>query len=110
VLTDQVGFAFPVNHFMFKAYNNKIVQMIEGGLIEFFSEQAMNSVRQIHNLKHSWMVITAKIDVALGLDHIGIWFLICAFLLGFATLSFFVELKAPTIGESVVNTFQKVRR
>jgi hypothetical protein len=98
ITSNLKGFIFPVNHFAFKTYNNIIVQMVEGGLIEFYS-------RNTSKIK---VVVENHEDVSLSFEHIGIWLVIWAVFLGFAFLSFLVEVTAKSFFESAEKKLKKV--
>jgi hypothetical protein len=70
-----------VNSFMFKAYNDKVVQLLESGIIEWF-------LRMFKPRKP----IVDDYRVALSLDHLTIWFKLWIGLLLVATSVFLAEL------------------
>jgi hypothetical protein len=80
IASEYYGFGMAVNSFMFKAYNDKVAQLHESGIIEW-----------IHRIfKPKKPIITDK-RVSLSLDHLMIWFKLWIGLLLAASLAFFAE-------------------
>jgi hypothetical protein len=82
VLSDHWGFRFEVNHYMYDAFNRKIVQLVESGLADVL----------VKNATKKWRKVEAEEEhVALTIDHLAVWFYLWLILLGIALLAFIVE-------------------
>jgi hypothetical protein len=64
IISDYLGIEFPMNHFLFDAYNDKIIQMTETGILQKILEPE----------KHK--PVASDDPVPLSLDHLSIWFLL----------------------------------
>jgi hypothetical protein len=66
ILSDLVGFVMDTHSFMIEAYNDKIVQLIESGIIGFIWKRIN---RNYHRTDDSD-------QTSLSLDHLLIWFIL----------------------------------
>jgi type III secretory pathway component EscU len=80
VISDYVGLLLPLNHFMFDALNDKIIQLQESGIICRWT--------QFPYLRAN---ATEEDPVPLTLGHLQIWFQLLVFLLLISIFFFFVE-------------------
>jgi hypothetical protein len=82
VLTNYQGFLFFNFDFIFKAFNQKIVQMLEGGILKFIVDKEAPPMKQVEY---------PDVPIVLGLHHLGVWFHIWAVFLCVALLFLFLE-------------------
>jgi hypothetical protein len=84
IVPDYLGLAFVNNDYMFKSVNNIISQLYESGIAELIvAREAAVKYLQI-----------VPEDVQLSLNHLGIWFYICLFMLLAASVVFVLEFVA----------------
>lgn len=87
IISDHIGFVLPKHSFIFKAFNRKLNQLVEGGLIEKLTKSKV----QIKPEESE--------PTQLSLDHLEIWFQTCFVLLCFAIFSFIIELVWKKLSE-----------
>lgn len=68
IISDHYGFMFTVNHFIFKALNSKVVQLVESGIADRNVKDFCSRCKSRGGDNDEPAVLT--------LDHLGIWFLI----------------------------------
>jgi hypothetical protein len=78
IISDHLGIPFPLNHFMFDAMNDKVVRLVESGIIE--------NIMKVKPKKPS-----DDEPTVLTLDHLLIWFYLGMALLLITTFVFFGE-------------------
>jgi hypothetical protein len=81
VMSDHWGFVFDYNHSLYKAFNSKIVQLVEAGLAGYIVSQ--DTARS---------VVEEKSNVVLTMEHLGIWFIIALCFIGCAVVVFLMEI------------------
>jgi hypothetical protein len=79
IITDQFGFRFPLNHFMFDEIDDKIVRLFETGIIQHFVGRTPSTTPNDTG------------PTVLQLDHLLIWFIFWLALLLITTFMFFGE-------------------
>jgi hypothetical protein len=82
ILSNPLGFQFISNDFMFKPFNQKIVQLVESGIADMIIKNESSFTRKY----------VEEEPPPLTLDHLGVWFEIWIVMLSVAGLSFIVEL------------------
>jgi hypothetical protein len=81
ILSNHWGFEFMKNTFIFKAFNRKVVQLVEAGIADLI-------VKDETSVNHR---SSDDEPEKLSLDHLGVWFNIWLVLLTAAALCFLVE-------------------
>jgi hypothetical protein len=94
IMTTLRGFQFLNNHLMFKAYNRKVVQLVESGIADLIVK---NHTRKPYQEQFSE-------PPKLTLDHLGVWFIIMGAFCGFAALFFVAEVLVAKVQQSMNNT------
>lgn len=93
IISDQSGFLFPNEHFLFESFNEKIIQMVESGIANFivnkedrelFKETANNTVTR--------KIVPDDENTVLAVFHLGNWFFGLLIALSLAGTVFFIEL------------------
>jgi hypothetical protein len=80
IISDLTGFVMDTHNFMIEAYNDKIVQLFESGIIEI-----------IWKMMHKNYPIDDD-RKALSLDQLHMWFILWGGLLLIAVASFIIEI------------------
>lgn len=100
IVTTFWRFEFEPNHFMFKAFNRKLVQLVESGIADVIVKNHMYGSKNGEE--------THVERPALTLQHLAVWFIALAAFCSFATLCFFTETIAAKFIRSTRNTKVKV--
>jgi hypothetical protein len=100
IMTTLFGFQFTNNHLMFKAYNRKVVQLVESGIADLIIKN--------HTLKPYQQPFSEPLK--LTLDHLGVWFIILAVFCGFAALFFIAEVLVAKVQRSMKNKNTRVSK
>lgn len=80
---EHISFAFDANHYIFEAFNTKVVQLVESGLARKFIDDDELFVKEFKATSAGPKVIT--------MDHLEFGFQIWLFLLAVAALVFLLE-------------------
>ena len=88
LLSNHWGFQFWANDFIFKAFNRKIKQLVEAGVVDVIikNESRFNDLN-VEN--HGPVMLT--------LDHLGTWFIIWLAFLAVSSVSFLLEAAVSTL-------------
>ena len=100
ILSDHYSFMFPPNHYMFEAFDSKVCQMIEGGIIDF----AIKSFPIFDKHRDKSSEGEHKI---LTMEHLGIWFNFLIGLLLLSTSVLIVEILVKYIERKVIESTVK---
>lgn len=84
IISDHWGLMFPKDHYMFHAFNKKIVELVEAGI----AKHILKITKKHPDYEDEVIDLEPKV---LTMEHLGIWFLILTGLLGISLLCFFVE-------------------
>lgn len=94
IMTTLWGFRFENNHFMFKAYNRKIVQLVESGIADLI-------VKNHAPKRYEEPFSEPK---KLTLEHLDFWFIILTVFCGFALLCFLGEVLIAKVQRAMKGT------
>lgn len=93
VISDQIGFVFPADHFFLETFNQKIAQMFESGISKVIIDYAKKySYREDVIVKSFNEKPEENSKTVLTLDHFAPWFYALFFLLLIATFVFIIEM------------------
>lgn len=82
ILSNQMGFKFLANDFLFEAFNKKIVQFVESGVADLIiRNESRFKDTNFENLE----------PLILTLSHLGVWFQILLVFLSVGSLCFVLE-------------------
>jgi hypothetical protein len=96
VLTNHWGFVFTSNDFIFKAFNRRISQLVESGLVQ-------KTIRdEAEFVKH----VKEEEPTSLSLEHFEYWMKLCAILLGVSVIAFVGEVLGRRLEKAIQRKFR----
>jgi hypothetical protein len=100
IITTFWGLRFKSNSFIFKAFNRKVVQLVESGIADVIVKKHMYGSKNSEKANDE--------QPALTLQHLGVWFIALAAFCSFAILCFFTENIIAKVLRSTRNTKVKI--
>lgn len=97
IISDLVGFEMAMNSFMYKAYNDKIIQITEAGFSEKIAEVSLPKQEE------------SDTQISLSLDHLLIWFQLWGCCLLVSALVFIFEVFMSKIHLKILKLMHKNR-